>query len=205
MQEGCNQSTRAGELTRYLSQFIELSDELERELTEKMFIREYPKGTVLLKKGQRCGECYFILKGLIRTYYFKDEEEVTTDFHREEQVVSPSCYGTGEPSELFLECLETTVAVVGTPDMETELYGKYPQLETLSRIMGEKIMAGYKDRFDGYKMSSPEERYLALVKNDAALIQRVPQYQLASYLGIKPESLSRIRNRISKRADRLLS
>ena len=103
MEESGNHSGRAGELTRYLSKYIELSEELERALSERMFIREYPKGTILLKRGQPCNECYFILEGLVRTYYFKNDEEVTTDFHLEEQVVSPSCYGTGEPSELYLE------------------------------------------------------------------------------------------------------
>jgi DNA-binding MarR family transcriptional regulator len=58
-------------------------------------------------------------------------------------------------------------------------------------------MAKQQDTIDDLKMSSPEERYLALLKNRPDLIQRVPQHQIASYLGIKPESLSRIRKRIS--------
>ncbi len=186
------------EIREYLSKYIELSDELESVLSENLMVREIPKGTTLLQEGELCNECYFILKGLIRTYYIRDLEEVTTDFHMEEQVVSPSCYGRNIPSDLYVECLVDTLAFVGTPQMECEMYSKYPQLESLSRVIGEIVMASYKDDFDSYKMSSPEQRYLDLVKNRPQLIQRAPQYQIASYLGIKPESLSRIRKRISQ-------
>jgi CRP-like cAMP-binding protein len=179
---------------------MDISEELKKILTENLLVREYKKGTVLLKKGDLCKECYFILKGLIRTYYIEDEREITTDFHMEEQVVSPSCYGTNIPSELFLECLEYTVACIGSPEMENKMYKNYPQLETLSRVMGEKIMSGYRDTLDSFKMLTPEQRYLKIVKTNPDLIQRVPLYQIASYLGIKPESLSRIRNRITRKS-----
>jgi len=186
------------EINRYLSKYIELTDELENALSENLLVREFPKGTFLLKEGELCNECFFILNGLIRSYYMKDYEEVTADFYMEEQVVSPSCYGRNIPSDFFLECLEDTVAFVGTPQMESDMYSKYPQLESMSRVMGEKIMSSYRDSFDTFKMSSPEERYLNLVETNPDLIQRAPQYQIASFLGIKPESLSRIRKRISK-------
>lgn len=186
-------------IIQHLSKYIELTEELESVLSENLIIREIPKGTVLLKKGDICNECFFILKGLVRSYLItEDEEEKTTDFYMEEQVVLPTSYGKNVPSDLYIECLEDTVAFVGTPQMEEEMYSKYPQLETFSRVMGEKIMANYKDSFDIFKTSSPEERYLNLVKNNPDLIQRAPQYQIASYLGMKPESLSRIRRRISK-------
>jgi CRP-like cAMP-binding protein len=185
-------------LAQCLSKYVPITEELEEALSELRLLHEYPKGTVLLKEGEPCNECYFIIKGLIRSYYIKDIDEVTTDFFMEEQVVSPSCYGTKTPSKMYLECLEDTVAYVGTPEMESDVYMKYPQLVSMNQAIGEKIMSSYRDTFDAFKMSSPEERYLALVKNNPELIQRAPQYQIASYLGIKPESLSRIRKRISK-------
>jgi CRP-like cAMP-binding protein len=186
------------EIARHLSKYIDLTEELERALSENLLIRTYSKGTVLLKEGGLCSECYFIIKGLIRSYYLNEVEEITADFYMEEQVVSPSCYGTKTPSRLYLECLEETIAYVGTPELESEMYSKYPELAAMSQAMGEKIMSSFKDSFDDFKMSSPEQRYLNLVKNNPELIQRAPQYQIASYLGIKPESLSRIRKRLSK-------
>lgn len=186
-------------ITKYLSKYLDLSEELVTALSENLLIREFPKGTILLKEGDLCNECYFILEGLVRSYYIKNGEEITTDFYLEEQVVSPSCYGTETRSGSFLDCLEDTVAFVGNPELENEMYSKYPQLETLSRIIGDKIISSYRDNFETFKMSSPEERYLNLIKYNPGLIQRAPQYQIASYLGIKPESLSRIRKRISNK------
>ena len=110
----------------------------------------------------------------------------------------PSAYGKKIPSEYYIECLEDTIAGVGTPELETEIYQKFPQVESLNRALGEAIMAKFQDTFAEFKMTSPEERYLNLLKDRPDLLQRVSQHQIASYLGIKPESLSRIRKRIMK-------
>ena len=105
-------------------------------------------------------------------------------------------YGDKIPSEYYLECIEDTIVGVGTPELETEMYQKFPQIESLNRALGEAIMAKNQDTFAEFKMASPEERYLALLKNRPDVIQIAPQHQIASYLGMKPESLSRIRKRI---------
>lgn len=108
------------------------------------------------------------------------------------------------PSKLYYECLENTIVTVGTPEMENEMYAKHPQLETLSRIVGNRIMANYQEELVDFKHSSPEQRYLKLLETRPDLFQRVPLNLIASYLGMKPESLSRIRKRLllkSKKSD----
>lgn len=189
----------ANKITDYLSQYVEITEELETVINESSFIKDFKKGTILLKEGDLSTECYFILKGCIRCYYQKDGEEKTTEFYTEGQALTPSCYGKEEKSNFFLECIEDTIAGIGTPDSESEMYQKYPQLESLSRLVGEELFIQYQDTLADFKMSSPEERYLSLLKNRPDLIERVPQHQIASYLGIKPESLSRIRKRIVKK------
>jgi CRP-like cAMP-binding protein len=186
------------EILKYLSKYIPITQELEEELSKIEFIKLFPKGTILLEEGKISNECYFIIKGCIRSFYNKDGEEKTTEFYTEEQAVIPSAYGKKIPSEYYVECIEDTIAGVGTPELETEVYRKFPQIESLNRALGEVIMAKYQDTLAEFKMASPEERYLALLKNRPDLIQRAPQHQIASYLGIKPESLSRIRKRIVK-------
>jgi hypothetical protein len=108
-------------------------------------------------------------------------------------------YGTNTPSAHYLECVEDTIAGAGTPEQETEMYQNFPQAESLARIIGEAVMGERQDNLAEFKMTSPEERYIQLQKKRPDLIQRVPQYQLASYLGVTPESLSRIRKRLSKK------
>lgn len=184
-------------VTEFLSKYMDIDKELEEALESNLMVKEYPKKTLLLKEGDSSRECYFVLKGLIRTFYIRNGDEVTTDFTLEEDVASPSCYGGETPSKVYLECLEDCIVIVGSPDIEAVMFKKYPKLETLSRIIGEKLLNNAKDNFNQFKLLSPEERYLHLIKINPELIQRVPQYQIASYLGIKPESLSRIRKRIS--------
>ena len=187
------------EIVKYLSKYMTISKEIEEAIIESAMIRSYKKGTVLLEEGKISNECYFIIKGCIRSYYIKDGNEMTTDFFTEEQSVTPSAYGKKTPSAYYLECVEDTIAGVGTPDREIEMYQKFPEGESLARTMGEAIMAKQQDALAEFKMASPEERYMQLQKDRPDLIQRVPQYQLASYLGVTPESLSRIRRRLSKK------
>ncbi len=193
-----NVTKMENEIVKYLAKYIPITLELEEEINKIDFVRCYKKGTVLLREGKISNECYFILKGFLRSYYLKDGEERTTEFYTEEQVAIPSAYGKKTPSEHYLECVEDTIAGVGTPELELEMYGKFPQIESLNRALGEAMMAKYQDTFAEFKMASPEERYLNLLKTRPGLIQRVPQHQIASYLGITPESLSRIRKRIMK-------
>lgn len=186
------------EIKKYLSKYIPITKELEEELSKIEFIKRFDKGTIILEKGKISNECFFIIKGCIRSFYIKDGEEKTTEFYTEEEAVTPSTYGKKIPSEYYLECIEDTIAGVGTPELEIEFYQKFPQIQLLNQTLGEAIMAKQQDTFAEFKMASPEERYLALLKYRPDLMQRAPQHQIASYLGIKPESLSRIRKRIMK-------
>jgi CRP-like cAMP-binding protein len=90
------------------------------------------------------------------------------------------------------------VAAVNTPDQEERMLAEYPQLKTacltLSEIMADKL----RETLARYRISTPEERYRELSERRPALLQRVPQYLIASCLGVQPESLSRIRSRLSR-------
>ena len=187
------------EFVKYLSKNSSLPDELLNIIVENTIIKNFKKGTILLKEGDMANECYLILKGCIRSYVMKDGEEKTIEFYTEEQSVSPPSFGKKIPSDIYLECVEDTIVSIGTPEYEAEMFGKYPELESACRIMTEEMATSYQSSFADYKLSSAGERYLKLQKERPELIQRVPQYQLASYLGITPESLSRIRKRLAQK------
>lgn len=184
------------EILKYLSKYTVITKEIEYAITESMIIKSFKKGTVLLKEGGISTECYFILNGCIRSYFLKDGDEETIEFYTTEQAVTPASYGTSTPSDYYLECLEDTVVSVGNPELEKETFQKYPQLESLSRIIAEVVIAQQQQSFTNFKTSTPEERYLNLLNSRPNLIRIAPLNQIASYLGIKPESLSRIRKRI---------
>jgi CRP-like cAMP-binding protein len=186
------------EIIKYISQYVEVTKELEEALNDSTFARFFPKGTILLSEGEIGNECYFIFKGCIRSYYLEDGEELTTEFYTEGQSATPPCYGKNTPSKIFYECIEDTIATVGTPELEEQMYNKHPKLETLSRVMSNIFIANHQEDFIEFKHASPKQRYLNLLEKRPGLLQRVPLHQIASYLGITPESLSRIRKRTLK-------
>jgi len=172
------------EIINYISRYIPVSKELEEAIVESKFIKFFKKGTLLIEEGKQSAECFFILKGCVRRYYIKDGEEKTTEFYTEEQAIPSNPSSGKNASNYFLECIEDIIAAVGNPALETEMYQKFPSLESLTRVMNETIMVKYIETFAEFKMASPEERYLNFLKTRPDLIQRVPQHQIASYLGI---------------------
>jgi CRP-like cAMP-binding protein len=173
-----------------------VSEELANVLITSSFVQSYPKGTVLLREGDRAKMGYFILKGCVRSYVLKDGDDKTIDFFIEEESVLPIGLGKDVPSGHFLECLEDTVAVTSTPEQEEKALSEFPQLKAVCLAMSEIMANKLQENLARYRTSTPEERYRDLMEKRPDLLQRIPQYQIASYLGVKPESLSRIRKRL---------
>tara|TARA_R110000868_G_scaffold45143_2_gene150072 strand:- start:97 stop:678 length:582 start_codon:yes stop_codon:yes gene_type:complete len=184
----------------FISKYISLTEEEKSTLVSLDIFHTVKKGTVLLKKGQHSRDGYFVLKGLIRTYYTIDGEEKTTAFYSEMEGHTPNCVLTKAPSEYYIATSEDSILTISNPDMEVEIFQKFPKFETLCRVLSEELLTNQQINFDNFKTSSPEQRYLNLLEKRPDLIQRVPQHQLASYLGIKPQSLSRLRARILEKS-----
>lgn len=180
----------------FISKYISLTEDEKNVLLSLDIFRSVKKGTILLKEGQKSKESYFVLKGCIRTYYVLDSEEKTTSFYTEMEALTPPCVINKTPSEYYISCLEDTIFLVSNSDMEMEVNSKFPKFEIMCRMLSEELLAKERIDFDEFKTSSPEQRYLNLLQKRPDLIQRVPQHQLASYLGMKPQSLSRLRARI---------
>ena len=180
----------------FISKYVSLTDDEKKAILSLNLFRSVKKGTILLKRGQQSQENYFVLKGCIRIYYIIDGEEKTTAFYTEMDALTPHCVINKAPSEYFISCVEDSIITVSNSDMEAEINSKFPKFETMCRILSEELLAKHQIDFDEFKTSSPEQRYLNLLQKRPDLIQRVPQHQLASYLGIKPQSLSRLRARI---------
>ncbi|NBA84802.1 cyclic nucleotide-binding domain-containing protein [Emticicia sp. CRIBPO] len=184
-------------LVKYVSKSLSLSVEEINAIEQEIVIRDFRKGTILLREGEVSTRCYFNLKGLVRQYYLVDGEEKTTAFFAEEQAVNSFESASQRiPSKHYLACVEDCTLVVGDLSTETDFLERFPRLEILVRMMVDQDFGKQQEMLASYIITSPEERYLKLLESPYNLIQRVPQYQLAGYLGITPESLSRIRKRI---------
>ncbi len=184
----------------FISKYTTLTEDEKKAIISLDLFRSVKKGTTLLKEGQISKDSYFVLKGCIRTYYVLDSEEKTTGFYTEMDALTPHCVINKDPSKYFISCVEDTILTVSNTDMEAEINSKFPKFETLCRIFSEELLAKQQIDFDEFKIFSPEQRYLNLLQSRPDLIQRVPQHQLASFLGIKPQSLSRLRARILEKS-----
>lgn len=180
----------------FISKYIPLSEEEKNTIVSLDIFRTLKKGTMLLEEGQHSQEGYFVLKGCLRTYYIIDGDEKTTAFYTEMEGITPNCVLSKQASEYYISCAEDSIISVSTPDMEAAVFEKFPKFETLCRILSDQVISKNQSIFDEFKTSSPEQRYLNLLQTRPDLVQRVPQHQLASYLGITPQSLSRMRTRL---------
>lgn len=183
----------------FISKYITLSDDEKKALLSLDLFTYVQKGTILLEEGQKTSNSYFVLKGCIRAYYVIEGEEKTTNFYTELEGLTPHCAINNAPSNYFISCVENSILAVSNADMSEEINRKFPKFDIMCKLLSEELLAKKQMDLDEFKTLSPEQRYLNLLQNKPDLVQRVPQHQLASYLGIKPQSLSRLKARILKK------
>lgn len=188
------------ELRKYISGFSSLTPEEMEAIVSRIPVRAYPKGSVLLEEGEISSSCYFVLKGCVRQYALLNGIEKTTAFFTEKQaVVSVMSYAAQVPANHYWSCTEDCILIVGDLSQEQDMYRDFPKLQSITRALMEQDYGKTQETLAAFMTSTPEERYLDLLQTRPDLLQRVPQHQMASYLGVTPESLSRIRKRIATR------
>jgi len=183
----------------FIEQFMPLTEEEKKALSDLDIFHSFKKGTVLLKEGDRINSGYFVIKGCLRSYYMIDGEEKTTAFSTEMESLTPVSGADTSRAAHYVSCVEDSIVTVGNPEMEEEMFEKFPRFEKLCLIVSEQLLENNLASFADFKNSSPEQRYLNLLRTKPDLLQRVPQHQIASYLGMTPQSLSRIRKRVAKK------
>lgn len=184
-------------LVEILSEMTKLTPDETLAIERSFPMKTFPKGTYLLKEGQIAKDAYFVVSGCVRSYELLDGEEKTLDFFTENQSAANFLsLANGKPSSLNFVCSEETTVAIINGEKEKELYKAFPRFETFCRTGMEQMIGKQQEEISKFLKLNPEERYQNLLKERPNLMNRVPQYQLASYLGIKPETLSRIRKRI---------
>ena len=185
---------------QYFARISPLSDEEAQGIAESMQTKTFQKGTYILREGQRSTNTYFVLEGCIREYILNDGEEKTTNFYTEEQwAIALNNFNPQDAATHNWVCAEDTIVVEGNEEQALEIFQRFPRFETISRIIMQQAFAEQKEALTSYYTDSPEERYLKILNHRPSLLERIPQYHLASYIGVKPESLSRIRKRLADR------
>lgn len=159
------------------------------------------KKTFLLQEGEVCNFEAFIVKGCVRTYYIDANGfEVILQFGIEQWWVSDiASFHEQSPSKLFIETLEDCELLYLTPETKEELLFKVPKFERVFRMMIQRNLSATQNRLINNIAKPAQERYLEFIAKYPTIPQRVPQHYIASFLGISPEFLSKIRAKISKK------
>ncbi|MBL7825294.1 MAG: Crp/Fnr family transcriptional regulator [Saprospiraceae bacterium] len=176
-------------------------DDSELEIIMPYFeFKKFKKKSILLDIGKRSDEVFYLIKGCIRLYCEKNGEELSTYFFTENMFAgSYDSFISRKPSKVAIETLEACEVLVLTHQAQEELYKVFPKMNEFIRKAIEQRFVILHDLFISYLLNSPEERYKALLKDQPELLQRIPQHQIASFLGITRVSLSRIRSRLTKK------
>lgn len=196
MTDSLNQA--AQQLRQHIDQFVTLTDEEWHALEIHLSIVHLKKYQFIATQGVVANQVGFVLEGVFRQFYTKDSEERTTYFFFDQQLIAAymSCI-TARPSPVTIEALSDATCLVFPYPVLKALFSQYAGWQEFGRLFAEYIMVALEERMAGLLMLSPEERYLALLEGDQRhILQRVPQHYIATFLGITPVSMSRIRNRI---------
>ena len=181
-------------------QFTDFNDSELKIIMPYFEYRIFRKKTTLLEIGKVSNEVFYLIKGCIRLYCEKDGEELSTYFFTENMFAgSYDSFISRKPSKVAIETLEECEVLVLTHKGQEKLYKIFPKMNEFIRKAIEQRFVLLHDLFISYLLNSPEERYLMLLKDRPELVQRIPQHQIASFLGVTRVSLSRIRNRLVKK------
>lgn len=187
------------EIKKILLDQIQLTETEWYSLKENLVRHDYKAKSIIIREEKIADCVYFIDKGLLRTYYLQDGKEINTYFACDGQcITSYSSFITQTPSLEYLETIESSIVYSISFATMTELYKKASKFEKLGRILAERNYLCVIDRTRKMQTLTAKQKYLDFIeKYDKKIVQRVPQYQIASFLGIAPESLSRARKQIS--------
>jgi CRP-like cAMP-binding protein len=159
--------------------------------------RDVKKRDFLLRDGKVCNFIGFIANGTIRHFHIKDGVEKTCDISFENSWVTDfQSFTHNTPGRMNLQAMEDTAVFIIRKENLNKLYIECNKYETFGRLMAEQVAQRATEIAMSLSADKPEERFQHLIKKQPDLFQRIPQKYIANFLGISPESLSRIRSRI---------
>jgi len=185
-------------LAIYMRRFINFSDEELLRFKQFLKPKELKKGEFFLREGVTCQDTIFIQEGLFRIYHVHNDKEITRQFIFENSFFTEyESFLAQKPSFYFVEALEDCkVLALHHKDLNI-LYDSSINFLRLGKMIAENVVQHVGNRYMSILRDDATTRYNNLVKERPKVLQRVPQYMIASYLGITPEALSRIRKNLA--------
>jgi CRP-like cAMP-binding protein len=176
----------------------QLQEEEWDYLQQMLTFQSLKKGDLLTRRGEVCKQVSFINKGLLRMYYGVDGKEISTAFVPENNYLAQyDSFLTRQPSAGDIDALEDCELINLSYENVQMLYQEKPVFQIFGRKVAEMLFIMISLQTTNLLTLTPEERYKDVLENQPFIIQRVPQYMIASYIGITPEHLSRIRRKMT--------
>jgi CRP-like cAMP-binding protein len=185
------------DLKKFISEYITLSDTELGDIAGKFRKRSVKRNDYLLRQGETCKDLVFVQSGCLRLYYIADSVEVSVWFaFKHTSAIEIYSFISQKPSNYFLQAIEDS-EILYLPKTELDkLYLSQPKMQEMMRKFWEDVVLHLIDRFTALQRDSAEERYRDLLSKPDYL-QTIPQKYLASFIGVTPTSLSRIRKNIT--------
>ena len=185
----------------YLDGLVALAPKEQDQIDSLVVPRTFQPGEHLLRERQPCGHVWFLQQGLVRVYFLRDGMDPTAWFVAEGGFVSDYVsFLSREPATMSIEALEPTrVQALSKAAIET-IYRQVDRGDRLGRLLAEQLFVATHRRLSSFYLEDAEDRYRAFLRDYPRLLQRIPQHLIASFVGVRPQSLSRIRRRMADEA-----
>lgn len=186
------------DINRYFSERVDLTSKDIKLICNAYELKSFKKKDFLFQQGERSKFESYIVNGTLKVFYSDDRgnEHILYFAFKDWWVGDIASFNSKEPSIMSAQALEDTYLLSITYDKKEELFAKIPKLERMFRIVTQRTLTVLQKRFFLAMSGSAKDRYIQLIQRHPTIEQLVPQYQIASYLGILPESLSRMKKQL---------
>jgi CRP-like cAMP-binding protein len=185
----------------FIAQHMQLDPKEIAYIDRLLPIKTFPKGAFLLEEQSISRQFFFVIKGCVRLFYMVDGIEKSAFFYTENAFVSSYESFTKQiPAKHNFQATEETTVLVISDIHAYQLLEFSPKFDFLARVIMEEELVAYQDIVASFITLNPKQRYLKFLNHKGNLLNRLPQHYIASYLGISPESLSRIKKRIAPKS-----
>lgn len=186
------------DLQNFFRQYADLSQAELEQITRSFQRKEMKKNDFLLRQGEVCKDLVYVQKGCLRLYYIKDGVEVSVWFaFPQSSAIEIYSFISGKPSNYFIQAIEDSDVHYLPKAVLDKLCEKQPAMQTVMKNFWEDVILHLLERFTSLQTDTAEQRYLDLLSKPAYM-EAIPQKYLASFIGVTPTSLSRIRRQIRK-------
>lgn len=186
----------SSELKKFFNEYVQLPEEELHDIISKFKSKIIKKNDFVLQKGETCKDLIFVQKGCLRLYYIQDDVEISVWFAlKHSSAIEIYSFISETPTNYFLQAIEETEILYLPKLALTKLYETHPMMQEMMRKFWEDVILHLLQRFTALQRDTAEQRYLDLL-NKPELLQSIPQKYLASFIGVTPTSLSRIKKNI---------